>query len=181
MQQLNHEIDAFLASVERRGYLMSEIATGTPEDALDLVQDTMIAFVRRYSARSAEEWPPLFFRILQNRIRDWYRWNKVRAKWRVRIDGNDTNPGQQRAAIENHPGTGVDDPLQKLTDYDFGEALNESLGNLPLRQQQAFMLRTWEGLSVIETAQAMGCSQGSVKTHLSRATKALRQQLEDFK
>lgn len=178
MQQANIEMDAFLASVEKRGYLMAKIATSSPDDALDLLQDAMITFVQRYATHNSEEWPPLFYRVLQNRIRDWYRWNKVRKKWRVWFTNEDKD---SVPFIENQPDTKFKGPLESLNDDYFSDALMLALKLLPLRQQQAFMLRTWEGLSVIETAKIMQCSEASVKTHLSRAMKVLREKLEDFR
>jgi RNA polymerase sigma-70 factor (ECF subfamily) len=182
MLQPNNEIDAFLAQVEKRGYLMAEIATRSPEDALDLMQDAMITFVQRYALHNSDEWPPLFFRILQNRIRDWYRWNKVRNKWRVWFGNADNiDENDNINFIENQPETKSNNPLNIINNDCFSDALIEALKLLPFRQQQVFMLRIWEGLSVIQTAQIMNCSQGSVKTHLSRATKVLREKLEDFR
>ncbi len=178
------EIDDFLARVEKQGYLMARIATSSSEDALDLLQDTMLAFVQHYKSRNQEQWLALFFRILQNRIRDWYRWNKVRNKWRAWFggSGNDhsTTDNDSKAFIENQSGSRFNEPFERLNGSAFNEALLEALRSLPLRQQQAFMLRTWQGLSEMETAAIMRISQGSVKTHLFRATKVLRDKLEDF-
>ncbi len=176
------EIDDFLARVEKRGYLMAKIATNSSEDALDLLQDTMLAFVQHYTSRNKDQWLALFFRILQNRIRDWYRWNKVRNKCRTWFGDSDNEmaDNDNKAFIENLPGSRFNEPYESLHGSAFNEALLEALCSLPLRQQQAFMLRTWQGLSGVETAAIMNCSQGSVKTHLFRATKVLREKLEDF-
>ncbi len=153
---------------------MARIATGNEDDALDIVQEAMLTLAQRYAARSEAEWAPLFQRILQNRIRDWYRRSKVRNRFRVwfKRDEDDDDP------LENHPDPIPDEPLQQLETEQFGEALEKALGELPNRQQQAFLLRVWEGLSVEETAAAMGVSAGSVKTHYSRAVHTLREKLE---
>ncbi len=158
---------------------MAELATGSREDALDLVQEAMLGLVRRYGDRDAADWAPLFHRILQSRIRDWYRRSRVRNRFRVWLGGWRGDDGQEGA-----------DPVQALPDAapgverraageDAVEDLCRALQALPLRQQQAFMLRAWEGLDVAATAYAMGCSEGSVKTHYSRAIHRLREQLEE--
>lgn len=173
-------MDQFLAGVESTAYRMAFIATSSREDALDIVQDAMLRLVKRYSDRSADDWAPLFHRILQSAINDWYRRNKVRTRWRsffsgITHDGNieDENPIESRFATHDP------EPGEKLANRRAIEVLDTLLHQLPLRQQQAFLLRQWEGLSVNETAAAMGCSTGSVKTHLSRAVAALRDQLQD--
>jgi RNA polymerase sigma-70 factor (ECF subfamily) len=181
MQQNRLALDRFLASVERRAFRMAQIATGSREEALDIVQDAMFGLVKRYSQKSEEAWKPLFFRILQSRIRDWYRRSKVRRRWRIWLDKRQRPDGQD-----------AEDPLATLADpkshnpaeqailADFTAALDSALRSLSLRQQQAFLLRAWEGMSVSETAVAMGCSEGSVKTHYSRAVQALRNLLEGY-
>lgn len=159
---------------------MAFIATNSREDALDIVQDAMLRLVRRYSDRSADDWAPLFYRILQSVIRDWYRRDKVRNRWRLFF-------GTRHQDVESEPedsiasGVAAQDPEpgRELANQRAIEELEKVLHRLPLRQQQAFLLRQWEGLSVSETAAAMGCSDGSVKTHLSRAVKTLREQLQD--
>lgn len=155
---------------------MARIATGNEDDALDIVQEAMLTLAQRYAARSEAEWAPLFQRILQNRIRDWYRRSKVRNRFRVwfKRDEDEDDP------LENHPDPIPDEPLQQLETEQFGEALEKALGELPNRQQQAFLLRAWEGMSVEETAAAMGVSAGSVKTHYSRAVHTLRERLEEM-
>jgi RNA polymerase sigma-70 factor (ECF subfamily) len=169
-------LDRFLAGAERKAFLMARIATGNEDDALDIVQEAMLTLVQRYAARSEEEWGPLFRRILQNRIRDWYRRSKVRNRFRVwfRRDGDEDDP------LENHPNPAADEPLQRMEIEQFGEALQEARGELPNRQQQAFLLRAWEGLSVEQTAAAMSISTGSVKTHYSRAVHTLREKLKEM-
>lgn len=182
-----------MASVERRAFRMAHIATGQREEALDIVQDAMLKLVQHYAQRSEEEWGALFQTILQSTIRDWYRRQKVRNQWR-RWLGFAT--GSRSSGSEQDDETDVNDTIQSATrsltqpatlepsrNIDSQQsitALDRVLHQLPIRQQQAFLLRVWEGLSVEQTADVMQCSQGSVKTHLSRAMQSLRQQLEDF-
>jgi RNA polymerase sigma-70 factor, ECF subfamily len=165
--------------VEQRAFVMARLSAGNGDDALDIVQDAMLDFTRSYSRRPEEEWKPLFYRVLQSRITDWYRRTAVRNRFRVWF---------------NRPGAGEDeeDPLARVADSaspDAGEmllrreaagAVATALRSLPLRQRQAFVLRIWEELDVAQSAVAMGCSEGSVKTHLFRAMQALRKQLKDY-
>lgn len=164
--------------MERKAFHFARVATGNEDDALEIVQDSMLKLVQRYAENEAAEWPALFHRILQSRIRDWYRRSAVRNRLRVWFGGGDD---EEDDPLQNQPDVEGQGPLQQLEDARFGSELDRALNGLPNRQQQAFMLRAWEGLSVKETAQAMGCSDGSVKTHYSRAIKTLRVQLEDFK
>ena len=156
---------------------MAYIATGHQEEALDIVQDAMLTLVKRYAQRDPEEWGPLFTRIVQNRIRDWYRREKVRSKWRVWF-GRDEDDQQY---IENLPDGGINDPLKQIANAGMAEELEHGLRSLPLRQQQVFLLRVWEGLDVNETAKALGISSGSVKTHYSRAVHRLREVLGEHR
>ena len=154
---------------------MAELACGNREDALDIVQDAMLDLARKYAHKPAGEWMPLFQRILQSRIRDWYRRQKVRNRWRtwLRRDDEEADPDP----LQNIPDPGGRSPLEQAEqDHDM-ERLGAALQRLPLRQQQAFLLRVWEGLDVAQTAAAMGCSPGSVKTHYSRAIHSLREVL----
>ncbi|QPJ64703.1 MAG: RNA polymerase sigma factor [Candidatus Nitrohelix vancouverensis] len=171
-------MEQFLASVERRAFRIAEIATGNSEEALDIVQDAMIALARRYAEKSEQEWRPLFFTILQNGIRDWHRRAKVRngiislfSGWKRETASED--PIAQYADPEAR------DPGDALMGAASVEAVHHALRQLPLRQQQVFLLRAWEELSIAETARAMKISEGSVKTHYSRATEKLRSLLKD--
>lgn len=170
-------MERFLAGVEKKAFHYARIATGNEQEALDIVQDAMLKLVQSYSGRAEQEWGALFHRILQSRIRDWYRRSLVRNRLRVWFGGRDEGEDDP---LETSPAPGSDGPLQQLEADRFGVELERALNKLPNRQQQAFLLRAWEGLSVEETAQAMGCSAGSVKTHYSRALATLRQQLEEF-
>jgi RNA polymerase sigma-70 factor (ECF subfamily) len=155
---------------------MAFFATGNQEEALDIVQDAMLTLVKRYAQRNPEEWGPLFTRIVQNRIRDWYRREKVRNKWRVWFGKDDAD----QQDIENLPDSGTNDPLRQIANAGMTDELEHALRGLPLRQQQVFLLRVWEGLDVAETAKSLGISSGSVKTHYSRAVHRLREVLGDY-
>lgn len=167
-------LDRFLAGVERRAFRMAQLATGNVEDALDLVQEAMLKLAQHYGRRNEQEWGPLFHRILQSRIRDWYRRSRVRNRWRVWLGGEE----DEEDPLHNLADADAPGPVQLLAGQRAMGALEQALQKLPLRQQQAFLLRTWEGFDVAETAHAMGCSEGSVKTHYSRAVHTLRVLLE---
>ena len=175
----SRELDRFLASVERRAFKIAQIAIRDIDEALDIVQDAMLQLARRYAARPSEEWKPLFYRILNNRIRDCQRRRVVRSRfiawWPARLpdDEEAADPIESAAGTEMAPNdrVQVDETLQ---------ALERALADLPRRQQQAFLLRTLEGLDVAGTAAAMGCSEGSVKTHYFRALQTLRARLGEF-
>lgn len=156
---------------------MAQVATNQREDALDIVQDAMMAFVINYSNKPQAEWSPLFYRVLQNRIRDWYRRQRVRKTldWFPGSDNSGVNHQNQLMAARI-----VDEPDYVLQQQGNVNEIIASISRLSLRQQQVFLLRIWEGLSVHETAKAMRCSESSVKTHLSRALEHLRQELEDI-
>lgn len=169
-------LDRFLLSVEKRAFRIARIAVRHDDDALDIVQDAMLQLARRYAQRPSEEWRPLFYRILQNRIRDCQRRRKVRAKVMSWLPGWKADEGE--AADPCH---GVPDvrpqPQDLLASDQAMAALEKALAGLPGRQQEAFMLRNFEGMDVAQTASAMGCSEGSVKTHYSRAVHTLREHL----
>lgn len=169
-------LDRFLVSVEKRAFRIARIAVRDDDDALDIVQDAMLQLARRYARRPAEEWRPLFYRILQNRIRDCQRRRNVRARLMSWLPGWTTEDDEI-----TDPYDGVADarpqPQELLATDQAMARLESALGELPRRQQEAFMLRNFEGMDVAQTAAAMGCSEGSVKTHYSRAVHALREHL----
>ena len=176
----NEDINRFLTGIERRAFGMARFATRNDDDALDLVQEAMFGFVRNYADRPAEEWPVLFHRILQSRITDWYRRTAVRDRFRAWLGrGGDDDDGADPFDAIADPSS--PDPAEQLLRRDISDAVARALRTLPLRQRQAFLLRVWEGLDVAETAFAMKCSEGSVKTHLSRAIHALRSKLEEYR
>ncbi|HSX58910.1 MAG TPA: RNA polymerase sigma factor [Tahibacter sp.] len=170
-------LDAFLRSVERRALRIAELSVGHRDEAMDLVQETMLAFVRNYAAKPEAEWPPLFYRVLDSRVTDWHRRSQVRGRWLAALwpARNDEDEEDPIATVADTMEAG---PLARLMTDDAGVALDAALRDLPLRQRQAFLLRIWEGLDVADTATAMRCGEGSVKTHLWRALNALRSALE---
>ena len=174
--QKERQLGEFLAEVERRALRIAEIAVRDRDEALDLVQDAMIKLVQSYSDRDSEEWPPLFYRILQNGVRDWHRRQAVRN--RVMVWFGKAKPGDNDYdVIAAAPDPAGRSPDEQLENSEAMQDMEIAVHELPTRQREAFMLRTFEGLDVAGTATAMGCSQGSVKTHYSRAVHALREKL----
>jgi RNA polymerase sigma-70 factor (ECF subfamily) len=171
-------MNAFLAQVERRAFRMAELNLGHREDALDAVQDAMLRLVKHYSDKPAQEWTPLFWGILRRRIVDLQRRRKVRSIMVGWLGGRDDD-GEDLPAWE--PADTGPGPLERLNDAQSYADMAAAVKLLPQRQREAFMLRGLEGLDVAETAQAMGCSEGSVKTHLSRALQRLRDLLEEWR
>jgi RNA polymerase sigma-70 factor (ECF subfamily) len=175
----SRELNQFLADVERKAFRMAQIGLRHEEDALDAVQDAMLQLVRNYATRPAPEWKPLFYRILENRIRDMQRRRTVRGRvmsW-LPFTGDDDTEAEDPIAAAPDPAPG---PVAQLQGRELMAAIDTAVAGLPARQRQAFLLRNFEGLDVAETAAAMGCSQGSVKTHYFRAVQVLRSQLGEF-
>ncbi|MGQ0529460.1 MAG: RNA polymerase sigma factor [Panacagrimonas sp.] len=162
-------LDAFLASVQQRALRMAELATGNRDDALDAVQDSMLALARNYRDRSADQWPPLFFRILQHALLQQRRRQRRQRRWLGWLDSD--------AEVLDAIPDPAPDPAHRADQDQTMSRLDHALRTLPLRQQQVVLLRVWQGLDTADTARAMGCGQGSVKTHLSRALHALRREL----
>ncbi|MEM7097243.1 MAG: RNA polymerase sigma factor [Pseudomonadota bacterium] len=176
------ELNQFFAEVEKRAYGMALVSVKNPDDALDIVQDVMMTLVRKYAHKPSSEWRPLFYRILKNRITDWHRSNQSRNKvfgWLSFGFSDKEDKNDYVDPIEMTPGSRQEEPDHQRNSSELREKISGAVGRLPLRQQQAFMLRAWEGMDVKETARAMGCSSGSVKTHFSRAVHALRAELGD--
>ena len=175
------DLDRFLESVERRAFIKARLATGNEQEALDIVQDAMYKLVKTYGNRTGEEWGPLFHRILQSRITDWYRRqgvkNRVFAWFSKSSHDNHTGSAPGPSDPADSIDTSQAEPWEHMNSAQVSQALQLAIGDLPLRQQQAFMLRQWDGLSVEETARTMGCSQGSVKTHCARALASLKETL----
>src|SRR3954471_15148360 len=177
------ELSAFLASVERRAFKQALFAVRDEEAALDIVQDAMLRLAEKYGGRPPAELPLLFHRIVQNAIRDWYRRQKVRSLWTTLLsslgggdEDDDRDPLETLAAAD---GSNLQEsPSAQLEQAQVLEIIEQELKRLPERQRQAFIMRYWEELDVAETAKVMGCSEGSVKTHCSRATHALASALK---
>jgi len=172
------ELSEFLADVERRAYKQALFAVRDEENALDIVQDSMLKLAEKYGGKPIAELPMLFQRILQNTIRDFYRRQKVRSLWTTLLSaltsGREDEESDPLETLETEQTSQWgESPSERIEKYQVVEIIEQSLERLPSRQRQAFLLRYWEELDVAETAAIMGCSQGSVKTHCSRAAHAL--------
>lgn len=149
------------------------------EAALDIVQDAMMRLAEKYGAKPAAELPMLFQRILQNAIRDHFRRQKVRSLWVSLLSslgagrGEDDEHDPLETLLVERESNSEESPPASLERSQVLEIIDEEISKLPIRQRQAFVMRYWEELDVAETAKAMGCSDGSVKTHCSRAARAL--------
>ena len=165
-------LEAFLDGIGARAFRFAEAGLRHREDALDVVQDAMVKMLG-YRERPAEEWTPLFWTILRSRIVDAQRRRTLRLGWMSSADE------RQDAGVE-WAGDGPD-PSRAHDSREAWGSLVVALRGLPRRQREAFTLRVLEELDVATTARVMGCSEGSVKTHLSRARDALQKRLEDFR
>jgi RNA polymerase sigma-70 factor (ECF subfamily) len=175
--EYTRELEKFLAEIERRAFRMAQVALRDPDDALDVVQDAMIKLTRSYASRPSAEWRPLFYRILENGIRDVQRRRTVRRRVMSWLPGPKEDPDNEaQDPLENVADVTPTIP-ERLMQAQAMQRLEVSLRALPARQREAFMLRNFEGMDVAGTASAMGCSEGSVKTHYSRAVHTLRAQL----
>lgn len=171
------ELSDFLAGVERRAYKQALYAVRDEEAALDIVQDCMMRLAEKYGGQPAEELPLLFQRILQNAIRDYYRRARARTERFTSLSALEAEDEEADDALETLAVAADLQPFatphEALAQAQTLNLIEEALQNLPPRQREAFLLRYWEGLDIAETAAVMGCSEGSVKTHCSRATHAL--------
>jgi len=161
-------IDRFLSSVEKRALRMAFVHTKDLDAALDIVQIAMIKLAQKYGSRPEQEWSALFFRILSSKINDWHRAQK---RWWQRfqpIEG---------AIVQERPDSGS--PHEFYQASETLVSIEVALDKMPPKQRQTFMLRCWEGLTTKETAVAMACTEGTVKTQYSRALTALKKQLDD--
>ena len=173
--QREARLNRFFTDVEKRALRIAEISIRDRDEALDLVQDAMIKLARNYADRPDDEWTPLFYRILQNRIRDWQRRQMERNRVMVFFGRGSEDDGFDPVAAAPDPAGRT--PDEELQSHEAMVSLQGAIAELPGRQREAFMLRTFEGLGVTGTATAMGCSEGSVKTHYSRAVHSLRETL----
>ena len=174
------ELSDFLTQVERRAFKQTAYAVRDEHAALDIVQDAMMKLAEKYAMRPANEFPMLFQRILQNTMRDFWRRQKVRNIWTsllssFSLTGEDSDPLEVLTSANRDS---RDEPEAQLEQRQTMALIEEALTKLPTRQREAFVMRYWEDMDVAETALAMGCSQGSVKTHCSRAVRALATTLE---
>jgi RNA polymerase sigma-70 factor, ECF subfamily len=170
------ELSSFLATVERRAFKQAVFAVRDQHTALDIVQDSMLKLADRYSQRPAAELPLLFQRILQNTIRDFFRRQRVRSMWTTLFSSfqpqDEAEDYDFLETLDTEAGR-AGGPAELLERAEVAKLIEQGLELLPPRQREAFLLRYWEELNVAETATAMGCSQGSVKTHCSRATHSI--------
>jgi RNA polymerase sigma-70 factor (ECF subfamily) len=174
-------LEEFLKFIEKRAFHISRLSTSSVEDAHDIVQDTMFKLVEKYADKSPADWKPLFYSILRSKITDHYRRKAVRDKifpWKKAPTDDSEDYFEQR--ITEGVSASSDDPDSLVIRAEKRQQLTLGIKQLTLRQQQAFMLRAWEGLSTRDTAAAMGCTEGSVKTHYSRAMERLRALLGDY-
>lgn len=170
-------LERFLAGVERRAYRIAQLSVRDHDDALDIVQEAMIRLARHYGGHPQDQWKPLFYSILRNRITDVLRRRRVRQRFM------DWWPGTRADEAAEDPLEQAPDPAGAPDEVLEGEQLlarlEVALAELTDRQREAFLLRSFEGLDVAQTALAMGCSEGSVKTHYFRAVHALRERIGD--
>ena len=172
-------LNQFLAGVELKAFKIAQAALRHEDDALDAVQDAMLQLARAYAHRPAEEWKPLFYRILENRIRDMQRRRTVRGRVLAWLPARGEDDEEEPDPISQAPSPEPQPPRRLELEEAVG-ALEKAVAALPARQRQAFLLRSLEGMDVAQTAAAMGCSEGSVKTHYFRALQALRARLGEF-
>lgn len=178
------ELNDFLESVERRAFKQAAYAVRKDEAALDIVQDAMIKLAEKYGDKPPAELPMLFQRILQNTILDYFRREKVRNTWVSLFGGlgrrdEDGEEFDILASYEAEEGTSAAESSADLAERaETLRLIEEEVQKLPARQREAFLMRYWQDMDVAETAEAMGCSEGSVKTHCSRATHTLQKALE---
>ena len=174
------ELSAFLTQIERRAFKQTAYAVRDEHAALDIVQDAMMKLAEKYATRPASEFPMLFQRILQNTMGDFWRRQKVRNIWTsllssFSVTGEESDPLEALTSVDHDMS---DEPEAQLEQRQTMTLIEDALTQLPARQREAFVMRYWEDMDVAETALAMGCSQGSVKTHCSRAVRALAVKLE---
>jgi RNA polymerase sigma-70 factor, ECF subfamily len=169
-ESTRQQLDQFLARFESEAYKLSFVITQNREDALEVVQDSMLRLAHKYSHKSVDEWRLLFFRILQNRLRDFQRRKQFRQLFHL-------HPGkaqEQDDEVEQFKDPNPASPESSLHSENAMETIQQALGQLPLRQQQVFLLRAWQEFSTKEAAFALSISEGSVKTHYKRALDQLR-------
>lgn len=177
----HRELDQFLRSVERRGFQRAVYAVRDADAALDIVQEAMISLARHYADRPAAEWPLLFNRILSNAILDAFRRQRTRDALFTSASalGNEEDDGLDLLAVlADAQGLSDEGPETLAVRQQWLRVIEQELEQLPARQREAFLMRYWEELDVAQTAAAMGCSEGSVKTHCSRAIQSLARALK---
>ena len=177
------ELSDFLKSVEKRAFKRTAYNVGNDESALDIVQDSMMKLAEHYGDKPLDELPMLFARILGNTTLDWFRRQKVKnalfsSLGDFQSDSDDTEADILEALPSVHTSWVFENPQTTQERSQTLQMIENALILLPQRQREAFLMRYWEGLDVSETASAMGCSEGSIKTHCSRAVQALFRALQ---
>lgn len=172
------ELSDFLKSAERRAFKRTAYAVRDEDGALDIVQDAMIRLAEKYADRPSAELPLIFARILSNATMDWFRRQKVRhaavQNFSELESGADDGDFDLLEALESVDANWtLQGPAEQLSRGQTLALIEQEVAALPARQREAFLLRYWEELDTAETASVMGCSEGSVKTHCSRAVHAL--------
>ena len=176
------DLSDFLKSVEKRAFKRTVYAVRSDDAALDVVQEAMIKLAEKYADRPPAEWPLLFQRILSNATMDWFRREKVRNAVMQNLsdfegpeEDGDFDLLEMLNTLDGSLGTeSASDAVSRTQIF---AAVEAEVAGLPARQREAFLLRYWEEFDVAETAAVMGCSEGSVKTHCSRAVHALAKAL----
>ncbi len=177
------ELSDFLKSVEKRAFKRTAYTVRNDDAALDIVQDSMIRLAEKYADRPPAELPLIFQRILSNATMDWFRRQKVRNALFVNLsdfEGADDSGGDfdLLELLDTSDGrTSTENAADSVGRAQILQLIDAQVCQLPTRQREAFLLRYWEELDVAETASVMGCSEGSVKTHCSRAVHALAKAL----
>ena len=170
------KIEDFLKDVSIRAFNICVVSCNNKDDAHDIVQNSMCKLVEKYKHNPSNQWKPLFYTILRNKLNDYYR--KKALSNRIFASRNTDEEYEETVSYSPNPSDQSNNPQKSIETMERRSALKSALSILPRRQQQAFMFRYWEGFSTRETALAMNCSEGSVKTHLSRANERLRELLK---
>ena len=177
------ELNDFLKSIDKRAFKRTAYMVRDDDAALDIVQDSMIRLAEKYFDRPPAELPLLFQRIMSNATMDWFRRQKVRnAVMKNMSDFESSDPDGDfdlLTMLESQEGAlGALSAADEVSQVQILHAIDKEVEQLPMRQREAFLLRYWEELDVAETASVMGCSEGSVKTHCSRAVHSLAKTLK---
>lgn len=172
------ELSDFLRSTEKRAFKQVLFAVRDEHSALDIVQDAMIKLAQSYGDKDVTEFPMLFTRIVQNCTKDWFRKQKIRNTWvslfsSFKKDGDEDSADPEEFLENPETSKFGQEASKQMETQELNEILENEIKKLPKRQREAFLMRYWEELNISETAEMMGCSEGSVKTHCSRATQTL--------